>query len=89
MLAYVIPICLGLLVVAMLLTLARLVRGPCLPDRVLALDTLYINAISMLILLGIWKGTSLYFEVALLIAVLGFVGTVAAAKYMLRGDIIE
>lgn len=89
MLAYVIPVCLGLLVVAMLLTLARLVRGPCLPDRVLALDTLYVNAIAMLILLGIWQGTNLYFEVALLIAVLGFVGTVAAAKYMLRGDIIE
>lgn len=89
MLAYVIPVCLGLLVVAMLLTLARLVRGPCLPDRVLALDTLYLNAIAMLILLGIWQGTNLYFEVALLIAVLGFVGTVAVAKYMLRGDIIE
>lgn len=89
MLAYVISVCLGLLVVAMLLTLARLVRGPCLPDRVLALDTLYVNAIAMLILLGIWQGTNLYFEVALLIAVLGFVGTVAVAKYMLRGDIIE
>lgn len=89
MLAYVIPVCLGLLVVAMLLTLARLVRGPCLPGRVLALDTLYVNAIAMLILLGIWQGTNLYFEVALLIAVLGFVGTVAVAKYMLRGDIIE
>lgn len=89
MLAYVIPVCLGLLVVAMLLTLARLVRGPCLPDRVLALDTLYVNAIAMLILLGIWQGTNLYFEVALLIAVLGFVGTVAVAKYMLCGDIIE
>lgn len=89
MLAYVIPVCLVLLVVAMLLTLARLVRGPCLPDRVLALDTLYVNAIAMLILLGIWQGTNLYFEVALLIAVLGFVGTVAVAKYMLRGDIIE
>lgn len=89
MLVYVIPVCLGLLVVAMLLTLARLVRGPCLPDRVLALDTLYVNAIAMLILLGIWQGTNLYFEVALLIAVLGFVGTVAVAKYMLRGDIIE
>jgi len=89
MLAYVIPVCLGLLVGAMLLTLARLVRGPCLPDRVLALDTLYVNAIAMLILLGIWQGTNLYFEVALLIAVLGFVGTVAVAKYMLRGDIIE
>lgn len=89
MLAYVILVCLGLLVVAMLLTLARLVRGPCLPDRVLALDTLYVNAIAMLILLGIWQGTNLYFEVALLISVLGFVGTVAVAKYMLRGDIIE
>lgn len=89
MLAYVIPLCLGLLVLALLLTLARLVRGPCLPDRVLALDTLYVNAIALLILLGIWQGTTLYFEVALLIAVLGFVGTVAVAKYMLRGDIIE
>lgn len=89
MLAYVIPLCLVLLVIALLLTLARLVRGPCLPDRVLALDTLYVNAIAMLILLGIWQGTNLYFEVALLIAVLGFVGTVAVAKYMLRGDIIE
>ncbi|BCG23303.1 monovalent cation/H+ antiporter subunit F [Pseudomonas tohonis] len=89
MLAYVIPLCLGLLVLALLLTLARLVRGPCLPDRMLALDTLYVNAIALLILLGIWQGTTLYFEVALLIAVLGFVGTVAVAKYMLRGDIIE
>ncbi|MDW3711761.1 MULTISPECIES: K+/H+ antiporter subunit F [Pseudomonas] len=89
MLAYVIPLCLGLLVVALLLTLARLVRGPCLPDRVLALDTLYVTAIALIILLGIWQGTTLYFEVALLIAVLGFVGTVAVAKYMLRGDVIE
>ncbi|MCU9947404.1 K+/H+ antiporter subunit F [Pseudomonas sp. PDM13] len=89
MLAYVIPLCLALLVIALLLTLARLVRGPCLPDRVLALDTLYVNAIAMLMLLGMWQGTNLYFEVALLIAVLGFVGTVAVAKYMLRGDIIE
>ncbi|MGA6108211.1 K+/H+ antiporter subunit F [Pseudomonas solani] len=89
MLAYVIPLCLVLLVIALLLTLARLVRGPCLPDRVLALDTLYVNAIALLMLLGIWQGTNLYFEVALLIAVLGFVGTVAVAKYMLRGDVIE
>lgn len=89
MLAYVIPLCLVLLVIALLLTLARLVRGPCLPDRVLALDTLYVNSIALLMLLGIWQGTNLYFEVALLIAVLGFVGTVAVAKYMLRGDIIE
>ncbi|EPU0243520.1 K+/H+ antiporter subunit F [Pseudomonas aeruginosa] len=89
MLAYVIPLCLALLGLALLLTLARLVKGPCLPDRVLALDTLYVNAIALLVLYGIWRDSDLFFEAALLIAVLGFVGTVAVAKYMLRGDIIE
>ncbi|MCY1278319.1 Na(+)/H(+) antiporter subunit F [compost metagenome] len=89
MLAYVIPLCLAMLGLALLLALARLIKGPCLPDRVLALDTLYINAIALLMLYGIWKGSDLFFEVALLIAVLGFVSTVAVAKYMLRGDIIE
>ncbi|HHJ4328551.1 TPA: K+/H+ antiporter subunit F, partial [Klebsiella pneumoniae] len=79
----------GMLGVALLLACLRLLRGPCLPDRVLALDTLYINAIALLLLYGIWKGSTLFFEVALLIAVLGFVSTVALAKYMLRGDIIE
>lgn len=74
---------------ALLLTLARLVKGPCLPDRALALDTLYVNAIALLVLYGIWRDSDLFFEAALLIAVLGFVGTVAVAKYMLRGDIIE
>ncbi|MBE0991717.1 K+/H+ antiporter subunit F, partial [Escherichia coli] len=63
--------------------------GPCLPDRALALDTLYVNAIALLVLYGIWRDSDLFFEAALLIAVLGFVGTVAVAKYMLRGDIIE
>lgn len=89
MLDYVIPLCLTLLGVALLLAVARLVKGPSLPDRVLALDTLYINAIALIILYGIWRGTELFFEIALLIAVLGFVSTVALAKYMLRGDIIE
>ncbi|MBD9481841.1 K+/H+ antiporter subunit F [Pseudomonas sp. PDM14] len=89
MLAYVIPVCLTMLALALLLAVARLVKGPSLPDRALALDTLYINAIALIILYGIWKGTELFFEVALLIAVLGFVSTVAVAKYMLRGDIIE
>ena len=89
MLGYVIPISLVMLAAALLLAVARLVRGPCLPDRVLALDTLYINAIAMVVLYGIWKDTQLFFEIALLIAVLGFVSTVAVAKYMLRGDIIE
>ncbi|WP_237044787.1 K+/H+ antiporter subunit F [Aquipseudomonas alcaligenes] len=89
MLGYVIPLCLVMLGAALLLAVARLVRGPSLPDRALALDTLYINAIALIILYGIWQGTELFFEIALLIAVLGFVSTVAVAKYMLRGDIIE
>ena len=89
MLGYVIPACLAMLGAALLLAVARLVKGPSLPDRVLALDTLYINAIALIILYGIEPGTELFFEIALLIAVLGFVSTVAVAKYMLRGDIIE
>lgn len=89
MLAYVIPLCLMIIGVALVLTMARLIIGPDLPDRILALDTLYINAIAMLVLLGIWLGSDLYFEAALLIAVMGFIGTVAVTKYLLRGDIIE
>jgi multicomponent K+:H+ antiporter subunit F len=89
MLAYVIPLCLMIIGVALVLTMARLIIGPDLPDRILALDTLYINAIAMLVLLGIWLASDLYFEAALLIAVMGFIGTVAVAKYLLRGDIIE
>lgn len=89
MLAYVIPVCLAIMTVALALTLMRLIKGPGLPDRILALDTLYINAIALIVLFGIWLGSELYFEAALLIAVMGFVGTVAVAKYLLRGDIIE
>ena len=79
----------ALLALAMLLTGYRLLRGPTLPDRVLALDTLYINAIGLLMLLNIATGSTLYFEAALLIAVLGFLGTVVLGKFLLRGDIIE
>ncbi|MDX1367792.1 K+/H+ antiporter subunit F [Pseudomonas sp.] len=89
MLAYVIPVCLVIMGLALMLTLARLIKGPDMPDRILALDTLYINAIALLVLFGIWLGSDLYFEAALLIAVMGFIGTVAVAKYLLRGDIIE
>lgn len=89
MLAYVIPTCLAIMGLALVLTLARLIKGPDLPDRILALDTLYINAIALIVLFGIWLGSDLYFEAALLIAVMGFIGTVAVAKYLLRGDIIE
>ncbi|QJP11048.1 K+/H+ antiporter subunit F [Pseudomonas multiresinivorans] len=89
MLGIVIPICLALLGLAVLLTVARLIRGPSVADRILALDTLSIKAIALIVLFGIWKGSGLYFEAALLIAVMGFVSTVALCKFILRGDIIE
>lgn len=79
----------GLVVAALALSLWRLLRGPDEPNRILALDTLYVNAIAVLVLLGIQLDSSLYFEAALLIAMMGFIGTVALCKYLLRGDIIE
>lgn len=89
MLAAAVPVAFALLCGALLLNMWRLLRGPSAVDRVLALDTLYVNTVALLVLLGIVRGTSLYFEAALLIAMLGFVGTVALAKFILRGDIIE
>ncbi len=75
--------------IAMLLSLWRLVRGPGVPDRILALDTLSINAIALLILDGMYLGSEIYFEAALIIAMLGFVTTVVLCKYVLRRDIVE
>jgi multicomponent K+:H+ antiporter subunit F len=89
MLNAVLPWAIGAFAVALLLNTWRLLRGPALPDRVLALDTLYINTLALLILLGIQFHTALYFEAALLIAMLGFIGTVAMSKYLIRGDIVE
>ncbi|MCZ8113065.1 MAG: K+/H+ antiporter subunit F [Betaproteobacteria bacterium] len=80
---------LGAVGVAMLLCGWRLLRGPTLTDRVLALDTLYVNVVAFVVLLGIRQGTGLYFEAALLIALLGFVSTVALGRYLQRGDVIE
>jgi multicomponent K+:H+ antiporter subunit F len=74
---------------ALLLNLYRLLRGPDAPDRIIALDTAYINSIALLVLYGILEDSTVYFEVALLIAMVGFVGTAMLAKYLLRGDIIE
>lgn len=74
---------------SMLLNVWRLLRGPDVPDRIIALDTLYINAIALLMLVGIRLGTAIFFEAALLIAMMGFVGTIALAKFVLRGSIIE
>jgi multicomponent K+:H+ antiporter subunit F len=87
--ATVLPWAIGALSVAVLLAGWRLAVGPTLPDRVLALDTLYVNALALLVLLGMYDGTALYFEAALMIALLGFVGTVVLSKHLLRGDIAE
>lgn len=78
--------CYGL---GLLLTLWRLVTGPDASDRILALDTMVINVIALLILYGVFKGTAVYFEASMLIAMVGFVSTVAYCRFVLRGDIIE
>lgn len=74
---------------ALVLCVWRLLRGPEATDRVLALDTLYVNVVALVVLLGMRQGSDLFFEAALLIALLGFAGTVALARYLSRGDIIE
>jgi len=89
MLDNVIMLVFAMISVALLLNLWRLLRGPSLPDRILALDTMYINSIALIILYGLLMGSPLSFEAALLIAMLGFVSTVAVCKFLLRGDIIE
>jgi multicomponent K+:H+ antiporter subunit F len=78
-----------LVALAMACALYRLLRGPRAQDRVLALDTLYVNAMLLILIFGIRYATELYFEAALVIAMLGFVSTVALAKFLLRGEVIE
>ncbi|MBY0416521.1 MAG: K+/H+ antiporter subunit F [Pararheinheimera sp.] len=89
MLTLILQGCFVLVGLALVLNLYAAIRGPSVVDRLLALDTMYINSIALLLLYGIYLGTSLNFEVALLIAMLGFVSTVAVCKFLLRGDIIE
>ena len=74
---------------AQVFAMIRLLKGPCTGDRILALDTMTVNAIALLILIGLAGGTQIYFEGALIFAMLGFVSTVAYARFVLRGDIIE
>jgi multicomponent K+:H+ antiporter subunit F len=78
-----------LVALAMVFTVYRLMRGPRAQDRVLALDTLYVNALILTVIQGMRTGSTLYFEAALVIAMLGFVATVALAKFLLRGEVIE
>ena len=89
MLSLAVPIAMGLLGVAALLAFWRLLRGPDVVDRIIALDTLYIDALAMLVVYGVYLGDARYYEAALLIALLGFVSTVALSKFLTRGDIIE
>lgn len=77
------------LALGQILSMVRLVLGPTPGDRILALDTMVINALGLVVVLGIHLGVQIYFEVALLVAMLGFVSTVALARFLLRGDIIE
>jgi multicomponent K+:H+ antiporter subunit F len=74
---------------AMLFALARLFVGPSAQDRVLALDTFYVNGMLILLMLGIRSASTAYFDMALLIALFGFVGSMALGKFLLRGEVIE
>jgi len=79
----------GAVGLALLLCVWRLLRGPEVVDRVLALDTMYINVVALVVLIGIRLASTMFFEAALLIALLGFASTVALSRYLSRGDVIE
>lgn len=89
MLAISISIAFAVMALALLLNVWRLLRGPDVTDRIVALDTLYVNTIALIVLLGIFLDTLVYFEAALLIAMMGFIGTVTLCKYLTRGSVIE
>jgi multicomponent K+:H+ antiporter subunit F len=78
-----------LLSLAMACATFRIVRGPRAQDRVVGFDSLYVSGMLLLLVLGMRSGTTIYFEGALIVALLGFVGTVALAKFLLRGEVIE
>ena len=84
-----IAVTLLLYVLSMGIALVRVLRGPRAQDRVLALDFLYVAAMLVMLVLGVRYDSSMYFEAALLMALFGFVGTAALAKFLLRGEVIE
>ena len=88
-LPYALMICLGAITVSMLLCLIRLITGPSIGDRLLALDTLFLNATCLIVILGIYWSSSFLFEGALLVAMLGFVSTTALARYFTTGHVID
>lgn len=75
--------------IAVALNIYRLAAGPDVLDRVLALDTLVVNSIGLIVVIGIWYATAMYFEAALLFAMVGFLSTAAFCKFLLRGNVIE
>ena len=88
-LPYALSICMIAITISMFLCLVRLIMGPSIVDRLLALDTLFLNVICLIVVLGIyWASTSL-FEGALLVAMLGFVSTTALARYFTSGYVID
>lgn len=88
-LSWALPVALLLLAAAMVLCLVRMLKGPAAQDRVLALDCMYLNGMLFMLVLGIYYGSANYFEVAMLIALLGFASSTAMAKFLLRGEVIE
>jgi len=88
-LSWAIPLALLILVLAMACALVRVLMGPTAQDRVLGLDCMYLNAMLAMLVLGLYYNSRHYFEAALLVALLGFVGSTAMAKFLLRGEVIE
>ncbi|MGD9952315.1 MAG: K+/H+ antiporter subunit F [Burkholderiales bacterium] len=89
MMEFALDVAFASIALALLLAAWRLLRGPDVPDRILALDAMYINAVAFIVLIGIRTGSAAYFEAALLIALFGFVATVALARYVMRGDVLD
>ena len=88
-LSWALPLAMCMLALAMVFALVRLLRGPAAQDRVLALDCMYLSGMLLMLVLGMYYGSSHYFEAALLVALFGFVGSTAMAKFLLRGEVIE
>lgn len=82
-------IALAAVALALLFNGWRLLKGPALGDRIVALDTMVINVIAVIVLIGMVGGNDTYFEASLLLAMVGFVSTIAYCKFILRGDIVE
>ncbi len=89
MIAYAVLFAFVCLSLALALNLWRLLKGPSVGDRIVALDTMVINAIGLIVMIGIATVNDIFYEAALLLAMVGFIGTVAYCKFLLRGDIVE